>query len=306
MTRRQPLVSVIVPCFNHADHVRETIESVWAQSYPAVELIVLDDASGDRSAEVVEAARAERKFLFVRNEENLGLNGTLERGLSFAKGEFVSLLASDDLMLPNKVAEQVEWLLDNEADGVFSTGFLQYPDGRREALQSGHLVKLFSDGTILRYVQTNDTHGPLVQSGLFRTEMIRSLAPVRREFKSDDWALTIRMLETYRIGFLDRGVFVYRQHPANAFRSYWKTFPMRAEVLSMLTPPELRREALANLLESQAAYLLADGNTSEHRHFMLAAAALHPERKRIARSLRNSALRGLLRIRGIIRRSSDS
>ena len=71
----RPRVSVIVPCYNHAAFVRETIESIRAQTYPDVELIVVDDASPDDSAAVIEAARAERDFVFLRNPRNLGVNG---------------------------------------------------------------------------------------------------------------------------------------------------------------------------------------------------------------------------------------
>lgn len=289
----RPRVSIIVPCYNHEAFVRETIESVWAQTYPDVELIVIDDASPDGSAAVIEQLRAERDFVFLRNERNLGLNATIERGLAHATGEFSALLASDDVVLPTKVARQVEWLVERAADGVYSTGWLLLPDGRRERIDLGEAGRRFGDGTALRRIQTSDTGGPLLQSGLFRTTVLRELAPVRRQFKSDDWALAIRMLELYRIGFLDEPLFLYRQHPENSFRDYWRTFPMRVEVVSQLTPEPLRLEAMANLFESQGRFLAADGRRAMARRFLLASIVLDGSLGRAARMLRDG-VRGRL------------
>ena len=286
MTSERPLVTVIVPSFNHDRFVRETIASVWAQTYDRVELIVVDDASRDGSADVIERARHERDFVFLRNETNLGLNPSLERAIGHATGEYVSVVASDDLLEPTKLADQVEFLTRGGWDGVFSDGWLLHPDGRRTPLGHDRLAPRFADGSALRHLYTCDTEGPLLQSGLFRTSMWRDLAPVRRSFGSDDWALSISMVRSYRIGFLDRRLFVYRQHTANTFRQFWRTLPMRVEVVSLLSPPELRAEALANVLASHAAYLEAAGDRRQGRRFRLAALALDGRGRRVAESLR--------------------
>jgi alpha-1,3-rhamnosyltransferase len=298
----RPLVSVVIPCYGHERFVREAIESVWAQTYPAVELIIVDDGSPDGSAEVVAAAQRERGFTFVRNETNRGLNATIERGLAIATGEYVGLLGSDDVLLPDKLAQQVEWLIRHGHDGVLSTGYALYPDGRRELISRGRVARMFRDGTILRHVQTDDTEGALIQSGLFRTEVLRELAPLRREFKSDDWAMSIRLLEQFRVGFLDRPVFLYRHHDGNSHRDYWRTFPMRVEVVSRLTPEPLRFEALANLFASHASYLSHDAKRSESLRCHLAAMVLDPSPRRVFVPLRNAITTRLGRARAAVRR----
>lgn len=293
----QPRVSIIVPCYNHERFVRETITSAWAQTYPHIQLIVIDDASTDGSAAVVADLRREREFVYLRNEQNLGLNASIERGLEHAEGEFTALVASDDVLLPEKIALQVEWLSEHGADGVYATGYVLLPDGRREPIVLDEMARSFAEGTALRQIQTRDTGGPLLQSGLFRTSILKELAPVRRQFKSDDWALAIRMLERYRIGFMNQPVFLYRQHPENTFRNYWRTFPMRVEVLSQLTPEPLRLLGLANLLESQAAFLAADGKRQEARRFLLASIALDASFPRAMRLMRNAIRERLGRLK---------
>ena len=293
----RPRVSIIVPCYNHERFVRETIESIRGQTYPEIELIVIDDASSDGTAGVVEELRGRHEFTFLRNERNLGLNATIERGLAHATGEFATTIASDDVMLPTKIEEQVAWLLGTGHDAVLSTGFSLRPDGTREKIDLDAVAERFATGSALRHMQTSDTNGPLMQSGLFRTTMLRELAPVRRQFKSDDWAVAIRMLEDYRVGFLNRPLFLYRQHPENTYRDYWRTFPMRVEVLSILTPEPLRLEGMANLFESQASYLAADGKRSAAMRFLLAAIVLDAPVSRGLRMLRDAARARLGRLR---------
>lgn len=279
--RAPHLITVIVPSYNHARFVDASVQSVLAQTHPRVELIVIDDASTDDSPRVLDGLRQQHGFALLQNSVNLGLNATIERGLEQARGDFVALLASDDLILPTKLAEQVEYLTTTGADGVFSGGYLLHPDGRREPIPTRALAHMFADGSILRHMQTSDTYGPLLQSGLFRAHVFRSLSPVRRRFRSDDWAATLHMLENFRIGFLERDLFVYRQHPGNTYRNYWGTFPMRAEVISQLTPKPLRRVALANLFESHSAYLRADGEGWVSFH--AAGLALDPSARRLLR-----------------------
>lgn len=295
-------VSVIVPSYNHAPYVRAAIASVLAQTHAPVELVVIDDASTDGSDDVIAAACADRPFTFLRNERNAGLNPSLERALGRVTGEFVSLLASDDQIVPTKIAEQVAFLQARGLDGVFSTGWLLHPDGSRELVNLDRLERMFADGSVLRHMYTRDTYGPLLQSGLFRTEMLRALAPVRRSYKSDDWALTIAMLESYRIGFLNAPVFLYRQHAQNTFRNYWRTLPMRAEVVCTLTPEPMRREGLANLLESQGSYIAGAGGRSEGARYRLAALALDPSAARLVGFAKEAARPLVGAVRSLVRR----
>ena len=82
----------------------------------------------------VEQLGAGQHFLFIRNERNMGLNATIERALEHATGEFTTTIASDDVMLPTKIEEQVAWLRAHGADGVLSTGYSLLPDGSRRAI----------------------------------------------------------------------------------------------------------------------------------------------------------------------------
>ena len=296
-----PAVSVVIPSFNHERYVEEAVRSVLEQSYPNVELIVVDDASTDRSAEILKRLAGEHGFTFVRNEQNLHLNPTLERGLRLAKGEYVSILASDDAILPHKIEKQVAYLQATGKDGVYANGVYLLDDGSRAPIDLGDVAPRFENGTILRYVYTQDTQAPLLQSALIGRKPLLSLWPIRSQFKSDDWVTLIKLLEGYEIGFIDEPLFLYRQHTANTHRDYRATFPMRMQVIEKAVPKQFRREAVANLLSSQASYLRKDGNFCEAGRLALKSAQLNPSPMRLVRHVKGrtrAAVRKMRRLLG--------
>ena len=104
-----PLVSVVLPTYNHADFVAEAIDSVLKQTYPRIELIVIDDGSSDRTVEVVRASLADATLpvTFIARE-NLGAPATLNEGAALARGEYLAFLNFDDTYLPERIQRLVE------------------------------------------------------------------------------------------------------------------------------------------------------------------------------------------------------
>lgn len=113
-----PLVSVCIPVYNHAGFVAECIESVIAQTYPNIELIIIDDGSTDLSYEIVERYIESCKNRFCRfkviSRPNVGVSETLNEGLSWAEGKYFCGLASDDVMFPDKTKVLIEYLEKNQ------------------------------------------------------------------------------------------------------------------------------------------------------------------------------------------------
>lgn len=105
-------VSVLIPTYNHLEFVAETLESALSQTYPDVDIIVSDDGSTDGTPDLVEdyAARHPDKVTLLRSERNAGLAANFNRALDARTGEFYAWLAGDDVMLPERVARQVERL----------------------------------------------------------------------------------------------------------------------------------------------------------------------------------------------------
>jgi len=103
----QPLVSVIIPTFDRAPWVGEAISSVLAQTYPHLELIVVDDGSHDATPRVVQAFGPALTYIW---QVHAGVSAARNRGVGMSRGELVAFLDSDDLWLPGKIAAQVALL----------------------------------------------------------------------------------------------------------------------------------------------------------------------------------------------------
>ena len=98
-------VDVIIPAFNHEQYIEQAVCSVLHQTYRNVKLLVIDDASTDETAKIAEGLAKRHEFRFVRNERNLGLNRTLEKGIQLSESAYLSILASDDWIVPTKIEE---------------------------------------------------------------------------------------------------------------------------------------------------------------------------------------------------------
>lgn len=111
------LVSVIVPVYNGERFLRQALDSIVAQTYPQLELIVVDDGSTDATGEIAQSY-AQTRYLRQPNQGNGSAKNT---GLAAARGEFIAFLDADDLWPPDKLSAQVETLRQNPHAG-FTTG----------------------------------------------------------------------------------------------------------------------------------------------------------------------------------------
>lgn len=116
MKNEFPLVSIVIPTYNHATHLKQAIESVLKQDYQNIELIVLDDGSTDDTRAILEVYA--NKF-FWETHKNMGQSATLNKGWDMAHGEILAYLSADDLLLPHAVSKSVESLLSSP-DAVMS------------------------------------------------------------------------------------------------------------------------------------------------------------------------------------------
>jgi len=116
VTSEKPLVSIVIPAFNHAGFLDSAIQSVLNQDYSAIELIVIDDGSTDNTREVLASYGAAFHW---ESQENSGQACTLNKGWAMAKGEILSYLSADDRLLPRAVSNSVGCLDENQ-DAVLS------------------------------------------------------------------------------------------------------------------------------------------------------------------------------------------
>jgi glycosyltransferase involved in cell wall biosynthesis len=113
-----PLISIVLLCYNHERFVAEALEGVFAQTYSPLEIIIVDDCSQDRTAQIVAERLAQLSdrpdIRLIRNPRNMTLLGTCKIAFEAARGEFIVLTCDDDVMLPEMVAEMAKvWQAEN-------------------------------------------------------------------------------------------------------------------------------------------------------------------------------------------------
>jgi len=103
-TKRRPLISCVIPVLNGEAYIGETLDSIAAQTYRPLQIVVIDDGSTDRTAEIV---RAHAGQILYHYQENRGIAAACNRGIDMASGEFVAFLDADDLWPARKLALQM-------------------------------------------------------------------------------------------------------------------------------------------------------------------------------------------------------
>jgi alpha-1,3-rhamnosyltransferase len=184
-----PLVSYVVLSFNHVRFVREAVESILSQDYPAIELIVIDDGSTDGSRELLRSLSAEHGFRLVE-KKNGGIVSAVNAGIPLANGKFIVPHASDDISHPTRTREQVDLLLNYPHVG-FTVG------GIRKISANGVLLEDWQkNAPKLYYFEDFRTGRASVSavSCMYRAEAIKSVLPLNEEISFEDvqlfWSVT--------------------------------------------------------------------------------------------------------------------
>ena len=216
-------VSVLLTCYNHIRFLPKAIESVLSQTYPDIEIILLDDGSKDGSREWIRdqqsrmEARCPTKIHF--NESNLGTYATLNVGLDLAQGEFIAILNDDDWWLPEKIAAQVEQMRADPEIGLNHTKgeFIDANDDVLTGAPLGFFYPSSGTGDLLEsLIQFNKL---ITSSAMFRSEVLNRCGVFDPQFFGcGDWHMWLRIAEHWHIGEVPIDGTRYRVHPENACR----------------------------------------------------------------------------------------
>lgn len=212
-------VVIRVPCYNHEKYVGLCLESIAAQDHPFLEVIVVDDASKDKTAEIAERLCRQYGFRFFRNDRNLGVSATLNRMMRIAGDhDYVfSILASDDIMAPKAISSLVAALERNpDFIGAYGDVMLINAEGSELGLMrsdrvSGELFErvLFSEITIPR------------TWFLWTAEAYRQFGSFDEQMPLEDSYVFAKMARMGPICYCGSRIISYRKHPANTTANVW-------------------------------------------------------------------------------------
>ncbi|HEY3402885.1 MAG TPA: glycosyltransferase [Ohtaekwangia sp.] len=203
-----PKVSVICLCYNHEDFVKEALESVWAQTYPNIELIIVDDASRDRSVEVIRKLLVDHPHdRFIALPENVGNCRAFNQAFSFVTGEYVIDFATDDVMEPDRISRQVALFntLDNSFGVIFTDAIYIDVKGKvlREHfayLQKKKLLAAIPTGDVYQSVLT--TYFICSPTMMIRTKVLTELNGYDPNLSYEDFDFWVRSSRNYKYAYL--------------------------------------------------------------------------------------------------------
>ena len=257
------LVSVIIPTYNRPDYLREAVDSIFTQTYPSIEILVIDDGSSDGGALTRSALQpylaadpASRRLpkMTYLYQKNRGLVSAVNRGLALAQGEYIQRLDDDDRLLPEKIARSVEVFHAQPAVGLVATGYYHInAAGRRlhtcpprSCPEPTRLLNM-----LMRCIST--CAGVMV-----RSHAHQKVGPYR-EVKAQDYEMWIRIAREFKVETINLPLAEYRRHPGNSTNPHNNQAQTERDILNFTrehiegTPLD---ELIPNLRSKPHAYAL--------------------------------------------------
>lgn len=228
----KPLVSVVIPSYNHAFFVKDAIRSVINQTYENIELIIIDDGSTDQSLNKIEELIDECKQRFVhfefRHRSNKGLCHTLNEALSWVKGDFFSVLASDDMIMPDKISIQIDYLMKNEKCVAVFGGMIFIDDKNRIVGQRVKKYKKFYFKNILMH-----KHRLPAPTQLIRKNIFDKTDGFNESLKIEDWDMWLKLSQFGTLDYLPYVFSSYRTHEDNTMKKFALISQERKKIINL-------------------------------------------------------------------------
>jgi glycosyltransferase involved in cell wall biosynthesis len=274
-----PLVSVIIPTYNHAQYVSQAIRSVLNQDYDQYEIVVVDDGSEDNTPEVVAQFGDRVRYIW---QENKGLPGARNTGIRAARGDFIALLDSDDTWLPGFLSATVARLEAEPKLGAVHTGFY-FVDEQGRRLPQISTVTVPDDQM---YDRLLDGEFFVPAAVVTRRECFDRVGSFDEAFRgSEDWDMWLRVARQYLFAGIPRPLVNYRMHGNNMSKDpeYMLHYQLMVVEKHFGSPdgsperwPTERQRAYAAVYRYAAQGFYLGGDEQQGRHYLHLALEANP------------------------------
>ncbi|MFC6098068.1 glycosyltransferase [Flavobacterium qiangtangense] len=217
----KPLVSIIIPCYNHSRFIKEALDSIVADTYPNKEIVIIDDGSKDDSVPVIKHWIDNNRDQNVKftSRENNGFCKTLNELVDQSTGQYIVLLASDDVLINNTISDRVtilkergKMVLVSDAEVINDSGELLFSSmltGFHKAIKEKYYT---SEGILDEIIFNFSISGAVV---IMDRKIFNLIGKYPEDLKAEDLFFYLSSASLNQILFWDKVVSKYRIHSSN-------------------------------------------------------------------------------------------
>ena len=251
------LVSVIIPTCNRTNYVQQAVDSVLCQTYPNVEIIVVDDGSDSEGAatkKVLLPYLSLPNFTYIYQQHSTGVGPAVNRGLVLSQGEYIQRLDDDDRLLPEKIAHSVDLFQAHPEVGLVATGYYHID-------AAGSRTDTYPPRPCPEPVQLLNMLMGCISAcaGVMVRSLVHQKVGVYKNIKAQDYEMWIRIAKKFRVETINRPLAEYRRHPGSSTNLKSNRAKMEQAILDF-TQEQLQttplRELIPNLQSKPHAYAL--------------------------------------------------
>lgn len=263
-----PLVTIGVALYNHERYIETCLESLLQQSYPNLQIIVIDDGSEDRSYEIARECceqHGRRSDCTITTRANRGLCNTLNEIAKLAAGTYISFVGSDDYWMPNKIADQVAYLEAHPEITLVHSNSIKV-DAAGKTLKKIDYSKRINSGNVFSAL-VRRTGGINTPSHLYRTSVYNDIGYYDPAFRFEDTDFWLRLTKNHQVGFINAFHTYYRWHGSNMSHGQNALLFYHDELIRIyrknIDDKDLRKQAIRRVYRKSLSKSLKAGRPKE-------------------------------------------
>ena len=210
---KNKLVSIAMATYNGEKYLKEQLDSIYAQTYKNIEVIVCDDCSSDKTVEILDEYKEKYGLKYYINEKNLGFKKNFEKAISLCSGDFIALADQDDIWIESKI----ELLVKKIGDSSLIHSACSLIDENSKVISSLWIKQDDFKYSFAKFIFGNTVTGCTV---LLKKELLKDAFPIPSGEKYHDWWLALLATKMNGIVYYDKALVKYRQHSTQDTGAY--------------------------------------------------------------------------------------
>lgn len=220
-SKTQPLVTILTLNYNHKKYCIDTLESIRLQSYTNFELIIIDNGSSDGSVDLIRKWKdgyPELSIAFITNKDNIGISKAINQGIKLAAGQYIAMVACDDLLSPLKIETQINAFAKDAKDIGMVYSDANVIDSKGDTQSYSWFDKLdhsYDDKKDL-FISLLQRNFILPAATLVKKSVFEQIGGFDETLSFEDYDMNLRIVENFNVAYSNYKSASYRRHDSNA------------------------------------------------------------------------------------------